>query len=164
MSTFSPFITAVKDKILATSSYVTDSANVLYTNNVDLATLPATAFPRIEFYVDTATGNDYVSQRDIEWEFRFSFMGYLKRTDLQDGSESMWTEADFVDIWNFAEETMANVMNILDDTQNDPLLAPNFLFFRGTPVLGVFCELIPTISTFMGSVTAVFQKEDTNGQ
>jgi hypothetical protein len=163
MSTFSPFISAVETKILAESSYVTNSDNILYCDNVDIASLPAEAFPRMEFFVGAAKGDGYASQRDIEWEFDFSFIGYLKRTELQNNSESMWTKADFENIWTFAEESMAIVMGILDDSQSDPLLAPNFLMFRGTPALVVSCELIPNISTFAGHVTAVFQKEDTNG-
>jgi hypothetical protein len=164
MSTFSPFIAAVEAKILAESTYVTTADNILYCDNIDIASLQAESFPRMEFFIGSAKGDGYTSQRDIEWEFDFSFIGYLKRTATQNNSESLWTKADFNTIWEFAEESMAIVLSLIDDTQRDSLLAPNFLMFRGTPALVVSCELIPYVSTFAGHVTAVFQKEDTNGK
>lgn len=163
MSTFAPFIQLVKNKILTDSSYVTDSANILLTNNVDIATLSDTSFPRVEIFVEEAHGEGYETQRTIQWCYRFWFTGYLKRTDTQDGSQSLWTEADFLSIWDFAEETMASVMGILDNVVANPSSAPNFLFFRGSPKIFANCEIIPNISTFMGFVEAVFQKEDTDG-
>jgi hypothetical protein len=163
MSTFAPFIAAVRDRIVANSSYVTDAANTLLTNNIDIATAPDTAFPRVEIYVDMAKAEGYESQRDLQWCYRFWFNGYLKRTVAQDNSNSLWTETDFLSIWDFGEETMASVLGILDACQVNPSLAPDFLMFKGSPILTASCEIIPNISTFMGFVEAIFQKEDTNG-
>lgn len=163
MSTFAPFIVSVKNKILTDSTYITDSSNVLLTNNIDIATLPDTAFPRIELAVDMAKCDGYESQRTLQWCYRFWFTGYLRRSTTQDNSQSLWTESDFLSIWDFGEETMAIVMGILDDNIANPLLVPNFIMFNGSPLLSANCEIIPNISTFIGFVEAIFQKEDTDG-
>lgn len=163
MSTFAPFIAAIKTKILNESTYITDSNNMLLTNNVDISSLPDSAFPRVEIFVEDAQAEGYESQRTLEWNFRFWFTGYIRRTPTGDGSESLWTETDFTNIWSFAEETMAIVFGLMDDHQADNSIAPSFIMFKGTPVLSVNCEIIPNISVFMGFVEVIFQKEDTNG-
>lgn len=163
MSTFAPFIVAIRNRILTQSPYITSIANTLLTNNVDIASLHDEDFPRVEIFIDMAKADGYESQRTLQWCYRFWFNGYLKRTPVGDGSQSLWTETDFLAIWDFGEKTMASVMGILDACQSDPTLAPNFLMFKGSPILTANCEIIPNISTFMGFVEAIFQKEDTNG-
>lgn len=162
MSTFGDFITTTRSQILAGSSFVTTLDNILLTENKDIMTLPTTSFPRVEISIEAAKGTGYNSQRDLQWNFRFWFVGYLKRLTKQDTHDNIWTPTDFLNIWNFGTETMASVMGLLDYKQSHPTELVNFEFFEGYPVLYADCEIMPYISTFMGYVDALFIKGDTD--
>jgi hypothetical protein len=157
MSTsFTDFISVAKTQILSGSNYITSVDNIVITESQNIAGMVDTQFPRVEIAIEEAAGADYESQRDMNWNFKFWFVGYLKRLGTS------YLEQDLIDIWDFGLETMSSVIGILDYKIANPTLLPNFIQFEGRPKLYADTELIPGISTFMGHVSALFIKGDTS--
>jgi len=157
MSIFGNFIITAKTLVLAESTYVTNFDNFLLTENRDILSMKSTEFPRIEIDVRHAT-SEYISQRDLKWNLRFFFWGYIKRST----DSNIWTQEEFLDAWDFGVETCSLLRGILDYKQSYPEQLPNFEFIEGESELDVDCELIPGISTFLTYMDATFIKGDTD--
>lgn len=120
------FLLALETKLQSVSD-ITLNANVMIGETPSLVDLPNTAYPRMEVLITKDKGDGYNAQRYINFAFRFSIAGYMKRID--DGVSF----ADMTRLMNFGQRTRNAVFGMLDDKQAGSLTVPGFEKFAGYP-------------------------------
>ena len=154
MSAFTDFLSALDTKF-ESSSFVTDTDNIMFNESRDLMSLGDDAYPRLETLIVKAKAGAYASQRMLNWSLRYATAGYIKR-DSDDVVDS-----DVTNIVNFGVETFNLNMQMLDDKQSGSITLPNFTMFGEFSEIFFDFELIPKYSTFIYFGEAQFQISDT---
>lgn len=156
MSAFSDFFTALNTKY-ASSSYVTDTDNIVFGESVDVMSLGEDSFPRLETLVIKAKCNGYADQRNLEWALRFGTAGFIK----VDNDTPHLTLSELSQITNFGVETVSLVYQLLDDKQSGSLVLDSFEKFGEYPEIFIEKELFPNTVAFLFAHEAHFLLPDT---
>jgi hypothetical protein len=157
MSSLSTLATAIYNKLL-TSSY---NPTVSVTESVDLSKDMQSGTPRIYMELIYADSDSYQDQRDLQWNMQFMIYGYLKKTILDGTTFTQYTIEDIVASYDFAMDTAALILSLLDDKQEGTFVCPGFIMFSGQIEIVADFEILPGISMFALKVIPIIKQSDT---
>lgn len=157
MSNFSDYFDTLTKKLYR-SSYITDSANIIFGEYPDIQALADSFFPRVEVLLTKCKCNGYVDQRNMSWSLRYGVAGYMRRTNA---SELMLTATEMGDIINFGKEICDLNYEFLDDKQEGEPPCDGFMMLGEFPEIFAEFELFPKISAFVFEMEAILYLADT---
>lgn len=140
---------------LKTNPYILKQDNVVVGESSDLLGLTDSYFPRIEILPLIDKGQGYVCQRDMEHNYQFGIIGYIRR-DKEEISER-----DVKNIIAMGEKSRALIFELFEDKQKGEIKANLFDYIEGSPILDFDFELFDNISTFTLGFISSSQLKDT---
>ena len=159
MSNMSLFLSTLESKLLS-SPFLNGNEQLLFTEETDLLK-KGLVFPRMNLVIDKLKGSGYISQRQMDFAFRFYIVGYLKFPG-KDGDMS-WkpSRSNYVELVDFATNTASLTYSLMDDHQAGIHLCKGFQMFSGFPEIFIEPELLPKILSFSVYSEAIITQNDT---
>lgn len=139
------------------STFATTAANVVVGESIDLMGLARDTanFPRLEILITKDKASGYGSQRNIDFDFRYSVAGYIRRE-----SDDVSTQ-DMKNIMNFGTEIRALNYQFLDEKQQGNPPCVGFSRLGEYPETFYEFELFPKITAFIFEMNALLYLSDT---
>jgi hypothetical protein len=144
---------------LRTCTYITSSANVIVGEMLEHSQLDNTMFPRLEILIAKSKENDYIDQRQIESEFRFSIAGWVRREKFN----NLVTEDDTFYLLDFAYEVKRLVKSFNSDKVNGIIVCDGFTQVSAFAELFYEHEIIEKLDSFILMHGIEFTLPDTYG-
>jgi len=156
MSTIGDYLTSLQTK-LQTCTLITNPDLVLMGESKDIFGLQDDQFPRLEVLIDKDKQEGYASQRTMNYDFRYSIAGFIRRVD------DAVSFADMVTLTNFGVEVRNLNYSFLDDKQAGNPPCNGFLMMGQFTECFYEFELFPRTSAFiivMGAFLELLDTED----
>ena len=148
------FMNYLLGKFKANKSYVTDNANIVIGESVDLTMKDSAFFPRLEMIVKKMKDDGYLAQQMMEKSYRITVMGDIRRAQDDTTAQDMW------DIIGFANETSSTLYGANTDRRNGVTICEGFMQIGGFTEIALGYELYPKTSSFVMECEAELQLED----
>lgn len=129
---------------LANSSYVTDTNNIIIGESLDHSQLNESFFPRLEVLAIKSKEDDYIDQRQISQEFRFSVCGWVRR----DRFNNLITKDDMYYLMDFLDDTRKLIKSFNTDRINGIFVCDGFEKVSGYGESFYDFEIIEKLDSF----------------
>ena len=138
MGALNNLITAIDTK-LKTCSFISDTDNVVFGEEPDVAALPDAKLPRIETLIVKFKCNGYVDQRNLQWALRIGSAVFFRTTN----NNMTATLSEMSTALTYGKEVADKYFSFLDDRQAGNPPCDGFEQIGDYPEIFFEKELIP---------------------
>ena len=138
MAALNDLITAIDTK-MKTCSFISDTSNVVFGEEPDIAALPDSKLPRIETLIVKCKCNGYADQRNLQWSLRMGSAVFFRTTN----SNPTATLSEMLTALTYGKEIADKYFSFLDDTQAGSPPCDGFEQLGDFPEIFFEKELIP---------------------